>query len=118
MKYDVIINSMVWSYSRLTAFENCRYQWLQKYIFGVGKAEKFFSQFGGFAHDLLQRHLVGELSAKNLKVTYLAEFRKKVTAPAPNEKIYNSYFEDGKRYFSDISFGNREILAVEKKLSF
>lgn len=53
-----------------------------------------------------------------LKVTYLAEFRKKVTAPAPNEKIYQNYFEDGKRYFSDVSFGDREVLAVEKELSF
>ena len=32
MRYDLSIEPMEWSYSRLTAFEDCPYMWLMRYI--------------------------------------------------------------------------------------
>ena len=46
MRYDLMIGSMEWSYSRLTAYEDCPYLWLQRYIFRIRGQSKFFAQYG------------------------------------------------------------------------
>ena len=118
MKYDFFIDSMTWSYSRLTAFEQCPYGWMLLYIYESDKEPRFFSEYGSFAHDLLARHFLGELSAGELLGEYISGFRKNVKAQAPTPKIRKNRYEEGKAYFRNPPLPGRTVLDVERKLEF
>lgn len=119
MRYDLLIDDMTWSYSRLTAYEDCPYLWLKKYIPPVSESQsKFFAEFGSLIHSCLQKYLRGEISKAELPSYYLSHFQTDVTGPAPSEKIYLSYLEQGRQYFKTLSFPARKILKVEDKLQF
>ena len=118
MRYDFIIDQMVWSYSRLTAFEDCPYLWYRKYIEDLEKTHKFFADYGSFVHSLLQGYFSGELKSSELPARYLSGFRSNVIGAPPNDRIYKSYLTQGKEYFKSFSFPERTILGVEKKYEF
>ena len=118
MRYDLVIAPMEWSYSRLTAYEDCPYAWLQKYIFGVEGKSKFFAEYGSFMHSILQLYLTGKLKKEQLTTYYLTHFLSQVSAKAPTSKIYSSYFEQGRQYLKVLSFPQRNILRVEDKMKF
>lgn len=119
MNYAFIIDQMEWSYSRLTAFEQCPYQWYLKYIYGLEeKQSKFFSDFGSWVHQLLEDYFTGRIPKEQLAGKYLSGFRAHVIGEAPSQKIRQSYLEQGKQYFKRFSFPAREILLPEEKIHF
>lgn len=118
MRYDLKIASMVWSYSRLTAFEDCPYAWFLRYIYESKSRSKFFAQYGSLIHGLLQAYLEGKIAVKDLTHHFLTGFLTKVTAKAPNSNIFVKYLNQGRSYFSDFTFPQRKIIAVEEKLEF
>ena len=118
MRYDLVIAPIEWSYSRLTAYEDCPYAWLQKYVFGVEGESKFFAEYGSFMHSILQLYLTGKLKKEQLTTYYLTHFLSQVSAKAPTSKIHSSYFEQGRQYLKVLSFPQRNILQVEDKMKF
>lgn len=118
MRYDLKIASMVWSYSRLTAFEDCPYAWFLKYIYGSKSHSKFFAQYGSLVHRLLQAYLDSKIAVKDLSHHFLTGILTKVTAKAPNSNLFVKYLNQGRSYFSNLSFPQRKIIAVEEKLEF
>lgn len=118
MRYDLKIESMEWSYSRLSAYENCPYKWLVRYIYGIKGQSKFFAQFGSFMHSILQKYLNHELNHNELTIYYLTNFRKEVSGSAPNKKIYSGYLNQGRQYLKTLSLPDREVLGVELKLKW
>ena len=118
MRYDLLISQMEWSFSRLTLFEDCPYCWLQKYIYDVEPRSKFFAQYGSLMHDILRRYFTGELKKEDLVAYYLTHFLPEITDQAPNAKIYDSYFEQGRQYLRTLSFPARKILKVEDEMHF
>lgn len=118
MRYDTIIGEMVWSYSRLTAFENCPYQWMLHYIYGEQDEPKFFTEFGTLNHHLLQKYFSGEVSKKDLLPLFIKGFVDDIHSDPPNANIFKSYFEQGYNYYKFFSFPERKILAVEKNFQF
>ena len=116
---------MTWSYSRLTAFEECPYRWFLTYLYRDPKTGQplrrqsgFFAEFGSFMHMILQLYLSGTLRLEELPVFYIRHFAGQVRARAPNDRIYRSYFEQGLCYLDSLSFPKREILGVERQYSF
>lgn len=109
---------MIWSYSRLTAYEDCKYAWLLKYIKKCKKQSKFFAQYGTFIHLILQKYLSGELERNGLVDYYIENFLQHVTAKAPNNKIFMNYFNQGKQYFKDIDFLHKNIIGIEEEVHF
>lgn len=115
---------MTWSYSRLTAFEDCRYKWFLTYLYKdengqpVKKQSGFFAEFGSYMHLILQMHIDGILRKEDLPAFYLKHFAANVRSTPPNPKIYQSYFEQGLRYVETIDFPKREIIGVEQNVSF
>lgn len=78
----------------------------------------FFSGYGSFIHKLIELHLRGLLSKEELAVSYLSGFKRHVTAHAPNQKIFKSYFEQGYAYLSNIHFPYPSPIGVEQKVDF
>lgn len=119
VNYAPVIKDMTWSYSRITAFEDCPYRWYLKYIRLIEDAPMFFSDYGSFVHKIIELSLNGELKKGELVPYYLSNFRKEVKGSAPNRGIFKNYFDQGLQYLSrDVLIPYKEILGVEKKLDF
>lgn len=118
MNYSYIINEMIWSYSRITAYEDCPYRFYLKYIKKQKGIRHFFSDYGSFMHLIIQKYLTGELKKEDLADYYLTNFRKNVVGKAPNPKIFKNYFQQGLMYLNNIQPFANDILGVEKEVSF
>lgn len=115
-----LIDDMVWSYSRLNTFGMCKNQWHLKYLEYADAEEEamFFLQYGLFVHDILARYFKGEITAPETVRIYLCGFSKNVYARPPNQKIYQTYYQDGLNYFRSIPPILGRVLAVEKEIDF
>lgn len=120
MKYEMIIDDMTWSYSRIGAFDQCPYKFLLKYIHKEQESNRFFSEFGSFMHELIASYLNGDASPDELRAICLKEFRRNVLSKAPSDKVFQTYLKDGLAYFEHMSedFDGLSIVDVEKKFSF
>lgn len=78
VNYAPLIDDMVWSYSRIKAFEDCPYRWYLKYIKKFHGKDMFFSSYGkdhrteivGLA-PLVVQHLPGFLKENRNHHLYL-----------------------------------------------
>lgn len=124
MRYDLIINDMTWSYSRLTSFSECRYKWLLTYLYRdergnpLKRQSGFFAEYGSYMHSIMQMYLSGELKREELSIFYISHFAENVRAKAPNIKIFQTYYQQGFFYLDNIAFPNRKIIGVEEPINF
>ena len=123
ISYKHLIESMLWSHSRVKAFEDCPYCWYLKYIYYPAESpeiskELFFASYGSFIHNLLKDYYKGEVSAFNIRTSYLTDFATGVKGFAPSKAIYENYFLDGFRYLSSLRPSENEVLSVEDKAEF
>lgn len=109
---------MIWSYSRLNAYENCPYQWLMTYILKVKGKNKFFAEYGSLMHELLQEFYSGKSDKDDLLWEFVDYYIKYLKNKAPTINISDSYFEKGRQYLASLTTPCRDILAVEKNFSF
>lgn len=118
--YAPLIQDMVWSYSRICAFEDCPYRWYLKYIRypKIGGKELFFSSYGKFMHDLLAKFYSEQVGRDGLEAEYLTQFTKNVKGFVPNGSVLKNYFSDGLRCIRRLEKPNREIVAVERYVDF
>ena len=120
VSYEPLIRDMVWSYSRLKAYDDCPYRWYLKYI-RYPKAEQkqmFFANYGKFVHELIADFYSGEKTPNELEVEYLQDFRAKVNAYAPNKAVFKNYFLDGLNYIRRLERPKNKVLSVENKVKF
>lgn len=118
MNCSHIVSEMTWSYSRITAYEDCPYRFYLKYIKKTKGIRHFFSDYGSFMHLIIQKFLTGELHNEDLVGYYLTNFRKNVVGKAPTPKIFKNYFQQGIEYLKNIEMPSGEIIGVEKEISF
>lgn len=109
---------MVWSYSRITAYEDCPYRFHLTYIQKVPKKRNFFSDYGSFMHLIIQKYLTGELLRDELVGYYLMHFCTNVVGKAPSRLIFQNYFKQGIEYLRNIQPPEDETIGVEKEVSF
>ena len=118
-----IIDTMEWSFSRLTAYSQCNYNFYLKYIECNEGDENFFSQYGNFIHKILEKYEKGELSLFELCTYYEEHYSENVTCPAPPNNYVDlgqSYYDKGLDFLEniDLDLEDFEILGVEKKVKF
>lgn len=118
-----IIDTMQWSYSRLTAYNQCPYSFYLKYVECNKGDENFYAQYGSFVHKILEKYAKDELSLFDLSSYYEEHYYEEVTCPAPPNKfsdIGQSYYEKGLDFLEniDLDLENYKILGVEKEVSF
>lgn len=115
---------MVWSYSRINSFDDCPYRWFLTYLYRdengkkIKKKSGFFAEYGSYIHMILQMYLSGVLPRSELSTFYVAHFKDNVHAKAPNQKIFQNYFEQGFNYLDNLNFPKRKIVGVEQEVNF
>ena len=119
-----VIDTMTWSFSRLNSFDNCKYEWLQRYIEEPREniLGSCYAQFGSLCHELLEEYAKGEVSLWDLPILYEERFPDEVTEYFPrrgNKDFRSVYFDKGYSYFCNFTgFEKYDILGVEKKVEF
>ena len=86
---------MTWSYSRLTCFERCPYEFFLHYILSLPEESMFYSSFGSFIHHIYAEVYSGRLTPEDAVPYYIACYRRHVTPRPPSEKIGQSFFSQG-----------------------
>ena len=108
---------MTFSYSRLTAFDSCRYKWLLKYIYGIPKiGDSFFSSYGSFIHDILAKFYRSEGDANTLTPYFLEHYFSQVTGKPQKNTTAINYFHAGLDMVSNLKPTDKEILGVEQEV--
>lgn len=116
MTYDYLISLMTWSYSRLCAFEDCKYRFFLRYINEEEETPKFFAEYGKLIHSAAERFLSGEITREEAVMEYLAGFAL-IEPRAPNANIQSNYFSQGLNYLKSASPCDGNIV-TEKELRF
>lgn len=118
VNYAPFIEKMQWSYSRVSLFDDCPYAWYLKYVYQAPpEKRKFFSSYGSFMHELIERYLSGSETVDSLVSKYLIGFSEAV-GRAPNSKIYKNYFYDGLRYLRSLNPPDFEVVSLEQEINF
>jgi len=122
-EFGFVIDTMRWSYSRLSSFYNCPYGWNLQYIECEKGENNFYGQYGKYVHEILEKYAKNELSIFELPNYYEEHFDEEITLPAPYNKytdIRQSYYDKGYEYLINIDFilDEYEILGVEKEIKF
>lgn len=118
-----VIDTMVWSFSRLSFYHQCSYGFYLKYVQCNKGEPNFFGQFGSLIHSILEKYVKGELSLFEISHYYEENFYNIVTCDAPKNNyidIKRSYYEKGLNYLDniDLILDGYEILGVEKEIRF
>lgn len=112
------ISNMVWSYSRIHSFEDCPYKWYLRYVMGIKEEPQFYSSYGSFVHEILERYYKGELPKERMLPEFLSNFSKKVEGERPSAGILQSYIQQGVALFKDYRPLPYDVIAVEKKVGY
>lgn len=118
-----VIDTMLWSFSRLNSFYTCPYEFYLHYVQCNKGVNNFFGQFGSFIHKILEMYAKNEISLFEISQYYEENFWMEVTEDAPPNKyvdIKQSYYEKGLEYLDniDLVLDKYEILGVEKEVNF
>lgn len=118
INYAPVIDDMIWSYSRIRSFYDCKYRWYLKYIRMVKSKKMFFSSYGLFMHKILEEYYKGLITNKEAVSMYLSMYVDHVAPLAPNHTVARNYFEDGLSHLANINPMKYETLMVEKEVRF
>lgn len=123
-EYSDKIASMIWSYSRLSAFEQCKYAFFLKYIVEDDDAYlaegNYWADVGSFMHEILEKVFKGELKMIDASGYFIDHFDENVTYDAP-PAIKNNTYNACLEYLvnEDLNWMNQyEILGVELEVHF
>lgn len=115
----MLIEAMPWSYSRITAFDDCRYGWYLKYIQGYKPDDHgFFSGFGSLMHEILEQYLSGKATREALVGYYLNRFRDATQGDVPKSEMRLRYFEDGLEIVRNLEPLPYKPLALEHRFRY
>lgn len=117
------ISAMIWSYSRLSAFEQCPYSFYLKYIIADDNeylAEgNYWAELGSFVHEILEMVFTGKLSLDDAATYFIDHYDENVFYQA-SEFIMQKGYEECLAFLSEANFdrlANYEILGVEKEVN-
>lgn len=118
-EYKEEIDKMRWSYSRLSSFQNCPYEFFLKYIVKSPDVYQedgnFYAELGSYVHNILEMVFNGELRIEEAGTYYYDHYDENVfytTKPSIMDKKYEACAD----YFAEVDFSwleNFEILGVE-----
>ena len=122
--YKDDIDKMQWSYSRLTSFENCQYEFYLNYIVNNNeeyvREGNYYAEVGTFVHEILAKIFSGELTPDEESQYYKDNFKNNVFYKVKKSTM-DKTFELCSNYFENLNFewlNNYEILGVELEVKF
>ena len=120
---DNFLDTMVFSFSNLSAFETCPYSWYLKYIERENGLDNIYGEFGTCCHRVLERFVKGEIQQDELVNTYINEFDNTVKSGNDCYDKVSNLFDTGFNYFSKCSWKNLhldgcKVIGVEYECRF
>lgn len=112
------LENMLWSYSRISSYDDCPYKFYLKYIFGAEDNELFYSSYGKFMHKLLEWFYKGEITKNEMRTRFLCGFSREIGGEYPKENIVTGYIKKGSDYFKTFKPFEYKTVAVEDFLTF
>lgn len=111
-----------WSFSRLNAFNTCKYMFYITYIEGNRGEDNSFAQYGTLVHDILEKYATGEYLIFELSDKFIDNFNKVITYDFPPNKFVDlkeNYFKQGKAYFDNFDgWEMYKIITAEEEVEF
>ena len=114
-------NEVVWSFSRVSCYDNCPRCFDLCYNQHVGKKDNAFAQWGSLIHTCMELFFKGELDLFSLEDYYHEHYDEFVTCEFPYNKysdLASSYYEAGEEYlgnFPGLDTERYEVLGVEQE---
>lgn len=121
--YEFILDTMTWSFSRLTAFDQCKYGWKRHYIDCEDGENNFAAENGLAVHQTLEEYLNGKVEPWDLPSVYDEKFNELVVHDAPANKhvdIAEKTYTECREYFENFQGldPKYEVLGVELQENF
>lgn len=107
-----------YSFSKLSTFEQCPYQYYLNYIMHESGEGNAMSEYGSFCHSLLERHFKGELESYELADEYENRYGIEIKHDFPemfNVDLAEKYYNDGYNFFYEFEDKDWTILGVEQE---
>lgn len=121
MGYKEELDRVVWSFSTLHQYEQCPYAFYLKKIDGTEINEgNFYSDAGGYMHEVLQKIFNGTLPLDQAIDYFMENYDNNVVYEAKQSTVEKKYTQ-ALDFLAELSLdemGNYEILGVEKKVNF
>lgn len=119
--YHDQISKMVWSFSRVKCFDNCRKEFKMNYIDKLEKADNAFASYGLLVHELLEDYYNGQCEFFELAGRFRNEYDEKVQEDFPifyGKDLGEGYYKAGQDYFDHFEddFSSYNILGVEEQI--
>jgi len=106
-KHTDVINKMTFSYSNINTFETCRYAWYLTYIEKKERRTNFYSEFGSFAHNILEDFFLDKLAIYELLPYYKEHYTENIKSPNPfgfGKDLGRLYYDQGYKFFENFDF--------------
>ena len=106
-KHTDVINKMTFSYSNINTFETCRYAWYLTYIEKKERRTNFYSEFGSFAHNILEDFFLDKLAIYELLPYYKEHYAENIKSANPfgfGKDLGKLYYDQGYKFFENFDF--------------
>lgn len=108
----------LYSYTQLSAFEQCQYSWYLLYQQHAKRESNAFSSYGSLVHELLEQCAKGEIAQDALADLFDWQFDEAIREKFPPNKyvdLRQSYHKQGVAFFAGFEgFDGMDILGVEE----
>lgn len=98
-QYKKELDRTIWSYTRISSFDECPYSFFKRYIERAPDEANAFAQWGTLMHSLIECNLMGRLEINELIPEYSRRFKSDITAEFPpgfrGDDMADNYFADG-----------------------
>lgn len=122
-EYKNEIDKMVWSHSRLTTYEHCKYEFYLNYLIDDDLylcEGNYYAEVGSFVHEILAKIHNKELSIDDSPQYFADHFDDNVFYKTKQSTMDKNY-EACANYFAEEDFAwleNCEIIGVEQEVNF
>lgn len=117
--YKNLLDEMVWSYSRLTAYEHCPYSWYRRYIECETGEGSFYADNGKAMHEVFDALIKGDVTFEDAPSLYLEKYDAITTTV--KQDIMDKTFDTCINYLCNIKenvLDGYEVVGSEIKLDF
>lgn len=117
--YEEQIKQMQWSFSRLSCFEQCPYEFYLQYIVKddelYPKENNYYAEVGSVVHEVLADVFEGKVCIDDSPKVFMERYERDVVSEAKKSTMEKKY-EQCAMYFSEVDFNwmkDYEIVGVE-----
>lgn len=123
-EYKNEIDKMVWSHSRLTTYEHCKYEFYLNYLINNPDLYlcegNYYAEVGSFVHEIIEKIHNKELSLDEAPQYFVDHFDDNVFYRTKQSTMDKTY-ESCANYLAEEDFSwleNYEIIGVEQEVNF